>query len=271
MNQKIEETSTKDYFEQVMDGWREGMASSEHPYAKNKSWQQRYQSLKQWVAELNLSKGRVLEVGCGTGLLQDVVENYVGVDIAWSSKQYMHKPFVTSSAIRLPFPSNTFDGVWSFWVLEHVGEPEMMLSEMRRVTKPGGTIFLVAAYGVDSWVSQGIHKRSFSELTHRQKLIKLTIPLRASIPYKVIANLPRRMIDAIKYHTKINTETHLRYKQLDPNYDIYWDYDADACVSLDSHSVVLYFLSRGDQSWYPLALGHGLLQRSQPQAYIVQK
>lgn len=271
MNQKKVETSTKTYFEQVMDDWREGMDSQEHPYAENESWQKRYQLLKQWVADLDMDKGRVLEVGCGTGLLQDVVDDYIGIDIAVSSKQYMHKPFVAASATKLPFPDSSFDGVWSFWVLEHVTEPELMLSEMRRVTKPGGSVFLVAAYGVDSWVSQGIHKRPFSDLILRQKLIKLTIPLQASIPYKVMVNLPARLIDAIKYLGQNGEGLSLRYNRLQPNYDIYWDYDADACVSLDSHSVALYFLSRGDQPWHPVSLGRGLLQRSQPQAYIVLK
>ncbi len=61
---------------------------------------------------------RVLEVGAGTGYLQDVVPNYVGLDISPSAKRYFHKPFVEASATEMPFPDNTFDGLWSIWVLE---------------------------------------------------------------------------------------------------------------------------------------------------------
>ncbi|MFQ5399222.1 MAG: class I SAM-dependent methyltransferase [Anaerolineae bacterium] len=264
------ESDSRKYFERVMEDWREGMNLSEHPYANNKSWQTRYQALQRWVADLGLNKGRVLEIGCGTGLLQDIVDDYIGIDLAASSSQFMHKPFVVCSATALPFPDNSFDGVWSFWVLEHVTEPSNMLAEMRRVTKPGGSSFVVAAYGVGNWVSQGIHKRPFHDLSLKQQLVKLTLPIRASILYKIVINLILRLGELGSYLWR-KSPTKLRYTRLQPNYDEYWDYDADACVSLDAYSVALFFLSRGDRPYYPGGLGRSLLQRSQPQAYIVKK
>lgn len=269
MTERTFASDTQRYFQRVMRDWQPIM-EAEHPYAHNRSWLRIYRALLQWIRMHNLEHGRVLEIGCGTGLLQDLVPNYTGIDIATTSALYMRKPFCVGSAIRLPFDDNTFDGVWSIWVLEHIEEPQQMLDEMRRVVRPGGSIFLSAAYAVDPWIAQGLHKRPFRELTPRQRLTKLTIPLRRSIPYKTAVTLPQRLAELLQYWRN-GRPTSLRYRPLQPNFETYWDYDADACVSLDAYSVALYFLSRGDQPCFGEGILRSLLQRSQPQAYIVCK
>lgn len=243
---------------------------TEHHYANNPYWQHNYNELRQWIAACGLERGRVLEIGCGLGLTQHLVPDYTGIDIASYPKTLMHKPFCISNSMRLPFADNTFDGVWSIWVLEHVEKPEEMLAEMRRVVRPGGHLFICAGFAVDSWISQGIHRRPFSDLTWPQRLTKLTIPIRGSIPYKIATTLPWRAYDLLRSLTK-SGPLPLRYQHLQPNYEIYWDYDADACVSLDSYNLALYFLSRGDTPYYPRGIFRSFLLRSQPQAYTVQK
>lgn len=260
---------TRQYFQRVMRNWQSTIHTA-HPYAQNRSWLRIYAALRRWIEAYGLQQGRVLEIGCGTGLLQDLVPNYVGIDIATSSAPYMHKSFCVGSAIRLPFDDNTFDGVWSIWVLEHIERPEQMLDEMRRVVRPGGTIFLSAAYAVAPWISQGLHKRPFRELTPRQRFTKLTIPIRQSPAYRIAVTLPPRLARLLTYCWRRKPTT-LAYRRLQPNFETYWDYDADACVSLDAYSVVLYFLSRGDQPCFGEGMVRSLLQRSQPQAYIVRK
>jgi len=269
MSNDVATSDTRMYFERVMDHWQPHQQVT-HPYAENVTWQRNYTLLRRWLADLDLQNGRVLEVGCGTGLLQDLVSSYVGVDIAASSAQYMHQPFCTCSAIRLPFADNTFDAVWTFWVLEHIQRPQAMLDEIRRVLKPGGAAFVCAAFAVEPWVSQGLHKRAWRDLTRRQQLTKLTIPLRASVPYKIATTLPLRMYDLLQYLWQCQPTT-LRYQSLKPNYETYWDYDADACASLDSYSMALYFLSRGDEPYGRAGPVRSLLQRSRPQAYVVHK
>jgi SAM-dependent methyltransferase len=268
MSQPISSDPMRVYYEQVQKTWQPLQAEA-HPYAANKVWQRNTSALRAWVAANGLEHGRVLEIGSGTGLLQDVVADYVGVDITASSAAFMHKPFGVGSGTALPFPDSSFDGAFSFWVLEHIAQPDAMLDELRRVVRPGGTIFLVAAYAVAPWVSQGIHRRPFRDLNLRQRLVKLTIPVRASAPYRIAMTLLRRTGDlagALR-----NRPTRLRYGRLTPNFETYWDYDSDACVSLDAYSVALYFLSRGDQPLYPTGLLRGMLLRSRPQAYVIVK
>lgn len=38
----------------------------------------------------------------------------------------------------LPFEDNSFDLIFSSWVLEHIGDPEFYASEIQRILKPGG-------------------------------------------------------------------------------------------------------------------------------------
>lgn len=258
----------RDYYERVQEEWLPRQAQA-HPYAENSTWQGYYQALCAWIAAQQLADEPVIEVGVGTGLLQSVASNYVGIDITKNSAVFLQKPFVVASATSLPFPDNSFAGAFSFWVLEHVDQPELMLSEMRRVVRPGGTIFLVVAYSVATWVSQGLHRRPFRELTPRQRLVKLTIPLRSSMPYRILTTLIQRSFDLGR--ALRGQPTALRYRSLTPNFETYWDYDADACVSLDAYNVALFFLSRGDQPLYPTGLLRGLLLRSEPQIYRIVK
>jgi SAM-dependent methyltransferase len=268
MSQQSNLDPARSYFQRVMADWQPRQAEA-HPYADNPTWKRNYAALRSWAAANGLADGRVLEVGVGTGLLQDVVPDYVGVDITATSAPFLRKPFSVGSATALPFPDSSFDGAFSFWVLEHIERPERMLDELRRVVRPGGTIFLVAAYSVAPWISQGLHKRPFRELSFGQRLVKLTIPARSSAPYKIATTLGRRLFDLAR--ALRGRPTRLRYGRLTPNYETYWDYDADACVSLDAYSVALYFLTRGDRPLYPTGLLRGLLMRSRPQTYRIVK
>lgn len=239
-------------------------------YESNTLWQRNISALSAWLDCCNIREDRLLEVGCGSGRLQHMTPHYTGLDLDLKRAAYFHSRFLNASAIEMPFADNTFDGAWSIWVLEHIDKPEHMLAEMRRVVKPGGSVFLCVAYSVDSWISQGLHKRTFSELSLRQRLIKTTIPLRRTKAYKAITRLAYRLLDLWRYERQPGP-TALRYRKLVPNFETYWDYDADACASIDAYSVALYFLSRGDQPLYSAGVVRSLLQQSQPQAFIINK
>ncbi len=259
--------TTRAYFQQVMD--EHATRHGSDPYATNRVWHQTVAQLRDWLHREGLdTHGRVLEVGSGTGLLQAYAAHYVGIDIASTAAHYMHRPFSVASATDLPFADHSFDGVWSVWVLEHVEYPERMLAELRRVVRPGGSIFLRAAFHVPSWVSRGIHRRPWRDLTGGERLIRLSLLWRATLPYQLGTRLLRRTGFLARY-LRHRTPTSVHARALSPNYDTYWDYDADACVSLDAYDVALYFLSRGDEPLTPGGVLRGLAQRAQPQIYRV--
>lgn len=117
---------------------------------------------EQSLAALHLAPGqRLLEVGCGTGAFLPVLAAAVlpggGVDAIDHSSQFVAAArerldaagFAGAATVRegdvyhLPFPDATFDAVHCERVLMHLDDPTAALREMRRVTRPGGT--LVAA------------------------------------------------------------------------------------------------------------------------------
>jgi SAM-dependent methyltransferase len=256
----------RSYFDRVYrrHPHRPGSEQAAHHYDENPLWQHYEQALRRWVVDHGLHRGRVLEVGCGLGLLQDLVPNYIGIDIASTSGAYTHKPFSAASAAALPFADNSFDGIWSIWVLEHVSQPEQMLAEIERVLKPGGVLFLCAAWEVPAWVAKGYDVRPFRGLTWRERLVKLTVIPRTKRPYRQVAMLLRRTW-RLWAAARAGYPVPLYYRRLTPNYTTYWSSDADACTAVDSQAVWLWFTSRGHQSLDSRSrLGSLLLRHSEP-------
>ena len=201
-------------------------------------------AIQGFVKANNLMDKKVLEVGSGTGSLQDIVEDYTGLDISPNVAGLYHKRFVLGSATALPFEDNSFDASWTVWVLEHVPEPERMLMELRRVLKPQGLLYLCPAWNCVPWAAGGYEWRSFRDLGFGGKLIKLTIPLRKLST--VVSTSPIRSVRWGHYFLA-KDRTRLRFRSLTPNYEKYWGPDSDAAVSLDSYETYLWFKSRGDR------------------------
>jgi SAM-dependent methyltransferase len=95
----------------------------------------------------------VLDVGCGTGSLSMCLAQNArigsvhGVDLSAVYIDYAtrtnHDPriaFQVGDACALPFPDASFDHALSLLVLQFVPQAERAVREMRRVTRPGGTV-----------------------------------------------------------------------------------------------------------------------------------
>lgn len=99
-----------------------------------------------YVAKFGTGR-RVLEVGCGTGLILERISQFAssaeGIDLSPGMLERARSRGLSvreGSATDLPFEDSSFDVTCSFKVLAHVPDIEKALSEMARVTKPGGTI-----------------------------------------------------------------------------------------------------------------------------------
>jgi ubiquinone/menaquinone biosynthesis C-methylase UbiE len=112
-----------------------------------------------WVAQrmMDVQGLRTLEVACGRGgFVRTLSRNgafafgldfsaaalQIGRQRSLQSQEERHASFVQGDAHSLPFPDDYFDVLISCETIEHLPSPEKALGEFRRVTRPGGTLFL---------------------------------------------------------------------------------------------------------------------------------
>jgi len=102
----------------------------------------------------------VLEVGCGVGAQSEILLRRFpdiklqGIDIMEkqvnSAKEHLDSLAYAKGRYKLDqmnaqnmdFASNSFDGAFLCWVLEHIPNPSNVLSEVRRVLKPGSKVYV---------------------------------------------------------------------------------------------------------------------------------
>lgn len=98
---------------------------------------------------------KVLDVGCGEGTRlaglceRTGVKKAYGTDInklaiSLAKKRYPKLTFTQSPGEHLPYKDNSFDLVYSAYVFEHLVHPKEVFIEMVRVTKPGGSVVIIA-------------------------------------------------------------------------------------------------------------------------------
>ena len=102
---------------------------------------------------------RLLDIGCGTGAMLDVLAPFgdvVGADFAPEALQFCRArgaeqgrtyPLTRADVRRLPFAGDSFDAVTAMDVIEHIDDDKAASAEIFRVLKPGGRLFVtVPAY-----------------------------------------------------------------------------------------------------------------------------
>lgn len=106
-------------------------------------------SVRQLAGFVPLSNQLVLDVGGGPGYFSDAFTaagtRYLGLDPDVGELSARGEPganMIRASGTALPVASDSVDICYSSNVLEHVDRPQLMISEMVRVTKRGGTVFV---------------------------------------------------------------------------------------------------------------------------------
>lgn len=112
--------------------------------------------VKKFTEKYLSSGSRILEGGCGRGQYVYALQKWgykaEGLDFAPKTVKKIQELFpelkITLGDVRsLPFEQNTFDGYWSFGVIEHFFEGfETIASQMARVVRPGGFVFVTFPY-----------------------------------------------------------------------------------------------------------------------------
>ncbi|MBE9474691.1 MAG: methyltransferase domain-containing protein [Chloroflexi bacterium] len=128
-----------------------------------RDWHQRFELQSQWTQDTRdhlysragvLKSQRVLDVGCGTGVLtkelsQSSINSTIGLDIKSEyidiAASFAPTAFLSlGDAHIMPFKSSVFDFCLCHYLLMWVENPLAVLLEMKRVTIPGGAVLVLA-------------------------------------------------------------------------------------------------------------------------------
>ena len=106
-------------------------------------YEKRYRALQWEKYEIMLTtplQGKILDLGCGTGLLAKFLDNTLtGVDISYNMLQYAvtKESVIQADMDFLPFRSSVFDAVLSFTALQNLPSVDYVFREVERVLKEG--------------------------------------------------------------------------------------------------------------------------------------
>jgi len=188
-------------------------------------------------------EGAVLEVGSGRGAFRKVAADHVALDLSLSAlrRNLAGHPGLCASADLVPLASASCRFLFSVQTLEHIPSADRAFAEIDRLLVSGGVAYLSPAWHCRPWNADGIPARPYRDLTWKQKLIKVSLPVRDSVVFRAAASIPWRMWRRL-------TQTApgpLRFTKLRANYEHFWMSDSDACASIDSHEAILFFERRG--------------------------
>jgi SAM-dependent methyltransferase len=147
-------------------------------------------------AVANTGPGRVLDVGCGRGVLLqefrrrgwEVQGTELSEGAATYAREALQIPVEIGDLETIGFPPNYFDAITLWHVLEHVANPRALLAEIHRVLKPDGVLLvavpnfgsLEARVSKDKWFHLDVprHVTHFSQATLEQALYESGFDIR---------------------------------------------------------------------------------------------
>lgn len=105
-------------------------------------WERRRHQI---ICEWTRGAGKTLDVGCGSSVILQSINDAVGLDILHNKLRYMRRydvPLLRGSLAALPVRDESFDCVVCSQVIEHLPSDAALFAELRRVLRPGGLLVL---------------------------------------------------------------------------------------------------------------------------------
>jgi len=139
------------------DGYFQGKVYNDYvgeEVLRRKNFKEKFSLIRGLVKEGDM----VLDVGCATGCFLRVLEDYrisgYGVEISDFAAEFARKQkflhVIKGDLIGAEFPSNCFDAVTMWDVIEHLPNPVEVLKDIYRILKPKGFL-IIETLNIDSW------------------------------------------------------------------------------------------------------------------------
>lgn len=119
----------------------------------------------------------ILNVGAATGRSSEMLEPFgVVQSIEYDEPSYrfcrdvLKMKIDQGSITALPYPEDAFDCVCAFDVVEHVEDHQKAITELFRVCKPGGKIFITVPAFMSLWSNHDVVNHHFRRYQKKQML-----------------------------------------------------------------------------------------------------
>ena len=123
-----------------------------------------------------IKKGsKILDVGCGSGIVAKKFESFFGVDVLGvdiKDQRANNIPFQIIDGYSLPFLDNSFDVVLMSFVLHHSNDPIILLKEAKRVSRNKIIIYEDLPECLSARLFCKIHNITFNQFFQGRGLFK---------------------------------------------------------------------------------------------------
>lgn len=124
---------------------------------------------------LNHPELKILNVGCGPGRSSQYLSSFGEVtsieydkDCCEFASERTGLQIINGSITELPFQDEMFDLVCAFDVIEHVEDDQLAVSEMKRVAKKDGVIFITIPTFMSLWSHHDVINHHFRRYKYSQ-------------------------------------------------------------------------------------------------------
>jgi ubiquinone/menaquinone biosynthesis C-methylase UbiE len=122
---------------------------------------------------------------------------------------------VYASGDLLPFQNETISMIFSLNTLEHIPNLDSCIYEIDRILKPGGYLVLKPAWNCTQYNCDGVDYFNYKDLSFKNKLKKIALPILNSKLYKAFTRIPKRLIR----ETLLTNSQNLFWRRLKPRFD----------------------------------------------------
>ncbi len=212
--------------------------------------QKQYIKYVRFVKAFAPTKAKLLDVGCGSGWSTYFLskEGFLATGIDLHNDGYEPSPserlnFISGDILSLPFEDESFDVTTTNECLEHVPDPQKALSEMVRVTRPGGLIIILGP----NLLSFGMTFKALTQYVWQQRPLKRFFFRDPDMPrhplgntfFEVIYFLIRNLFLILKKKLSSQPSFTMRVPDLNPPFHA----DNDSCYLLNPIDLQKYFSS----------------------------